>query len=193
MRKRQYLDLVGNRWVNLDRFYSKIKYNPQTGCDEWTGVFNNIGYGFIGFVDAVTDKRGMMTAHRLALMVKLGREIAPGMNSNHTCHNRKCCTPAHLYEDTQRQKLQTMHTAGMITGRVLGQQIGTYNHQQHNRKYKYSIDEIQWLRNASISDIMQKYNITSTRASSMKGAFRKGYRWLPFEAINQRRGKKPAK
>jgi hypothetical protein len=191
-RTRQFLDRVGDRWVNLDRYYKKIQKDPVTDCDNWTGVVSSIGYGFTAFRSAVDDsKKGMMTAHRLALMIKLGREIAPGMNANHSCHNRRCCNPDHLSEGTQQEKIKQMVADGVNQGRQPGQLVGPYLHQQHNRTYKYSEEEIQWIRNAPAAEIAAKYGVTHKRAGSMKGAFRAGYRWLPYTKINRRPGKKP--
>ena len=55
-----------------------------------------------------------------------------------------------------------------------------YNHKQYNRKYKYSEQEIAWIRDATIPDIASKYNIPESRAKQMRGGFRNGYRWLPW-------------
>jgi hypothetical protein len=190
---RQFQDRVGDRWVNLDRYYKKIQIDPVTNCHNWTGVVSSIGYGFVAFRSAVNDsKTGMMTAHRLALMIKLGREIAPKMNANHFhCHNRLCCNPDHISEGTQQDKIQQMIADGIKTGRAPGQLVGAYLHQQYNRSYKYSEAEIQWIRNAPTAEIAAKYGVTHQRAGNMKGAFRKGYRWLPYEKINRKPGKKP--
>lgn len=191
--KRTYADLVGNRWVDLDNYYSKLITDAQTGCELWTGVQSSIGYGFIGFRDAITDKRGMMTAHRLALMQKLDREIAPGMNANHTCHNKLCCNPDHLYEGTQQQKIADMVADGINAGRAPGQLVGPYLHKQHARTYRYSEEEINWVRNAPAAEIATRYGISHKRASTMKGAFRSGYRWLPYEKVNLVRGRRAKK
>jgi hypothetical protein len=184
-------DLVGDKWVNLENFYQKQRDMPS-GCIEWTGVVSNIGYGFFGCRDANGGSTNMITAHRLALMIKLGRNIAPGMNANHSCHNKLCVNPAHLSEGTQKQKLRDMFADGILTGNTLGLVRGAYNHKQNNRQYKYSEEEIQWVRNASAAEIAVKYNTSKTRANRLKGSFRRGYAWLPFEPINRPRGR-PAK
>lgn len=191
---RQFNDRVGDRLVNLERYYKKIQIDPATGCHEWTGVVSSIGYGFIAFRSAVDDaKTGMMTAHRLALMIKLGREIAPKMNANHSCHNRLCCNPDHLSEGTQHDKIQQMTRDKRHRGRAPGVKLGSYNHPQHNRTYKYSEAEIQWIRNAPADDIAAKYGVTKKRAYNIKGGFRGGYKWLPFTPVNLPRGRKPKK
>jgi len=191
-------DWVVDRWVNLDLFHRQQA--PQaTGCIQWTGVVNNIGYPFIGFnypqgkASPSGHRGGMMLATRLALMIKLGRAIAPGMNANHTCHNKLCVNPAHLTEGTQREKLDAMRVAGITGGWPAGVARGSYDHQQHNRLYKYTIDDIQWIRTADSDAIAARYSLTKQRASSMRHGFRLGYKWLPCPPLTtqQRRGRKP--
>ena len=177
---RQFQDSVGDWTLNLERFYQRQgPEDPQTGCIPWTGVFNNIGYPFMGVRDATTDKYKMVTAHRVALTIKLGRAIAPGMNANHSCHQKHCVAPAHLSEGTQQQKLADMMRDGIKGGRAPGP-AGSYDHKQHGRVYRYTEDEIQWIRTATNREISQRYGKSYASAASMKYEFRKGYRWLPM-------------
>jgi hypothetical protein len=180
--KKRY-NWVVDRWVSLDDFYSKQTLGAN-GCIEWTGVQNNIGYPFIGFVypKGVTspsgNKSGMMTAHRLAFMVHHNR--APVQrNVNHTCHNKICVNPQHLIEGTQRDKLIDMKAAGIHGGRPKGSSGYAYNHKQYNRIYKYSDEEIQWHRTAHSDKIAERYGISLKKAASKRWQFRNGYPWLP--------------
>lgn len=178
------VDLVVDRFVNLDLFHRSQKKLPN-GCIEWTGVQNNVGYGFIGFRrhDPKTGKpevghNGMMTAHRLAWMIHHNR-LPDKRNINHTCHNKLCLNPDHLVEGTQREKLDHMIRDGIKGGRMAGQVYGSYNHKQHNRHYKYTEEEIQWIRTADLDSIVNRYGITRAQAATKQHAFRVGYRWLP--------------
>jgi hypothetical protein len=63
-------------------------------CREWPGQRSAKGYGLI-----LGDGRPRY-AHREALEEKLGRPIAPGMQSCHTCDNPPCTNPDHLFEGT---------------------------------------------------------------------------------------------
>jgi hypothetical protein len=175
---KQPMDRVGDRLINIQNFKSKLQPSA-TGCLEWTGPLSRIGYGLIGCFHVVEDKRKMMSAHRAALMIKLGREIAPGMNANHLCHNKRCCEESHLVEGTQQQKLADMLKAGIKGGRTLGVNVGSYNHKQHNRTYRYSEQEINWIRTADLEAIMAKYACDRGRAYRKRHAFRYGYTWLP--------------
>jgi hypothetical protein len=195
--KRKLVDLVGDRYVNLDLFYHNQQ--PQAnGCINWTGVTNNIGYPFIGFrtIDAVTGEPAknstrMMSAHRLALMIKLGREITKDMNANHSCNNKLCVNPDHLEEGTQKEKLDYMVATGIKGGRALGSTGYAYNHEQTGRQYKYSKEEITWIRAATIEQVAEHYGISRDTASRKRWGFRRGYRWLPSPVFEKdRRGPK---
>lgn len=170
---------VGDRLYNPDNFQSKIKV-VESGCWEWQGVKNNIGYPFVGVWHLIEDKYKMMLGHRLALMIKLGREILPGMNANHiVCHNRLCVNPDHLAEGTQREKLDAMVAEGILK-RPDRVDRGPYLHEQFGRTYKYSKQEITWVRDAEVKDIMVRYKLPQKRANAMRHTFRTGYRWLPW-------------
>lgn len=200
--KKKLVDLVVDRYVNLELFNSKQQAQAN-GCINWTGVTSNIGYGFIGFrrVDPTTGEPakgnknssgGMMTTHRLAFMVANNR-LPTERNVNHTCHNKLCVNPAHLQEGTQREKLDAMVAAGIKGGSKKGDVRGSYNHKQTRRAYKYTVEEIQWIRTADVDLIAERYQMDKQRASSWRWAFRKGYTWLPCPPLEtkQKRGRKP--
>lgn len=182
---RKLVDLVVDRYVNLDLFYRQQQTQPS-GCIEWTGVRNNVGYGFIGFrnIDAITGEPakgdcGMMTTHRLAWMIHHKR-LPELRNINHTCHNKLCVNPDHLEEGTQEDKILAMARDGVKTGSYRGHLRGAYLHKQQSRTYKYTDTEIQWIRDATTDAIVNRYGVTKQRAASMRYGFRKSYKWLPW-------------
>jgi len=198
MARRTIKTLVVDRYVNLDLYYRNQQAQPS-GCIEWHGSLNNAGFGLIGFtfvdgkVSSLGRSSGMMTPHRLAFMIDRNR-LPQQRNINHTCHNKLCVNPAHLSEGTQREKLDAMLKDGIKGGREVGVPIGSYNHKQLDRKYKYSEEDIQWIRTAPLDDITQRFNVDRARASAMRHSFRIGYAWLPCPPYNKdRTGRKPRK
>lgn len=89
-----------NRHDPEGSFWSKVdKSGGPDACWPWMAAEDTAGYGAVKWGG---KKRG---AHTVALELKLGRPITPGMLACHTrdCVVRLCCNPAHLYEGTYRQ------------------------------------------------------------------------------------------
>jgi len=71
-----------------------------SGCIEWTKGRTPDGYGDFSFITP-DRKRGHGLANRLALELRLGRPLRPGMCALHTCDNPPCCNAEHLFEGTR--------------------------------------------------------------------------------------------
>lgn len=107
-----------HRWMkkhDIDRRYSgtlEERFNQyhkkdanEQGCWLWQNQPGSWGYGKIW--DA--DKRGQRMAHRVSF--ELFREedlpeFSPDSQINHTCHNKLCVNPDHLYIGTAKQNSQ---------------------------------------------------------------------------------------
>jgi len=170
---------AGDWLINYALYSSKITHNPATGCDEWTGVTNNLGFPFVGAWSISENKHKMVLGHRIALTLKLGRAIRPGMNCNRSCHNRLCMTAEHISEGTQGEKMAKMRSDGVLIATQAGGPRGGYTHKQVNRRYVRSDEEILWIRDAEVADIATRYGYTLRKACRLRYALRHSYKWLP--------------
>lgn len=83
--------------MNLDpeiftRFWSKVAVALPHECWNYKAGLDPDGYGIFAGPD------GSIRAHRLAYRFAHGRFAEP--MTLHTCNNRRCCNPSHLYEWT---------------------------------------------------------------------------------------------
>jgi len=90
----------------LNRFL-ELLYLHDT-CWEFIGPRTHNGYGSFG----IGGRSGInIRAHRMAHILWKS-DVAPGFQILHTCHNRACCNPEHLYIGTAKDNTRDMMLAG---------------------------------------------------------------------------------
>lgn len=79
-------------------------------CWEWTGHVNRGGYGTLG--RGRRDEKDVL-AHRAAYEVTIG-PIPAGLFVCHSCDNRRCCNPAHLFLGTNTDNMRDAERKGRV-------------------------------------------------------------------------------
>lgn len=99
------LSLGDIRPKDIERFWSKVEVREGDDCWHWTANKNWRGYGrfWIG--------RGNFQSHRFSWIIHYG-DIPNGFHVLHTCDQRGCCNPRHLFLGTNDDNIRDREAKG---------------------------------------------------------------------------------
>jgi hypothetical protein len=83
------------------RFAARVLRQGHDDCWPWLGAIRN-GYG------CIKHQKRVLSSHVVAWSIANNRQPAAGKLILHTCDNRICCNPSHLYEGTAQNNVRDM-------------------------------------------------------------------------------------
>lgn len=129
-----------------NRLYEKIEVRGKNECWPWTGAILKTGYGAFH-----PNKR----AHRVVYEIENGA-IPKNHDVCHTCDNRSCCNPSHLFAATHKNNMIDMSKKERSPNRKLTKfDVDTIRNMHKKTSFNYTeLGEIFGVSRVQISNIV---------------------------------------
>lgn len=114
-----------SRWPERtieERFWSKVDRRGPNECWPWAASLGSRGYGQFVYLGRPAP------ASRVAWIITHGHELTSEQFVCHTCDNRPCCNPAHLWLGSLADNLRDMFRKGRDS-------MSQRTHCPHGHKY----------------------------------------------------------
>lgn len=152
---------ASKRKAAVDRIWDTCIPEPNSGCWLWLGTMTQWGYA------QIMTRRGVTGfAHRYSFEAFKG-PLPPGKLACHTCDNRMCVNPDHIYAGTYADN----SSDAVRRGRTL---TGSRNH-----RAKLSEDDVRIIMadGRMFTEIAGDYGVTRTAISAIKNKRTWGHLW----------------
>ena len=106
----------------IERIQRMVVVDLATGCWNWTGSTTN-GYGRLITGSRTSGTRKTISAHRFSYQ-ELKGEIGSGLYVCHSCDNKKCVNPNHLFLGTHQDNVDDRESKGR-NNHVTKERVGT--------------------------------------------------------------------
>ena len=93
-----------------DKFWSFVDKRGKDNCWNWKGTHFKQGYGRM-YHHSIKEPK----AHRLSYIINIGK-IPNRLLVCHTCNNRSCVNPNHLYTGTNEDNMKDLADSGVLKG-----------------------------------------------------------------------------
>lgn len=105
--------IIRRRKPPIERFLSKVHFNTETGCWDWTAAKDSDGYGTFQYSHILSDHGH---AYKFSYSFFVG-QMPKGLQHDHLCRNRGCVNPFHLEPVTCRENLLRGQTSAAANAR----------------------------------------------------------------------------
>lgn len=143
------------------RFWSLVDKKKKSDCWNWKGFITKYGYGQMS-TNKLTSSR---FAHRYSYVLHKG-SIPEGMYVCHTCDNRKCVNPLHLFLGDHLENMNDMVRKGRAA------------RGERSAHVKLKVKDVLKIRNSDLSnsELARMFSVSNATITLIKN--NKNWGWL---------------